>query len=205
MKTLGGDSSTSITLIDRARQFESEAWNRLCYIYGPLVYRWARLVGLQDSDAADIAQDVFLTVSRRIESFDHSRPGASFRGWLKVITRNKIGDWLREQQAVAVANGGSTAHELLYRVPELWDDEPSSDAVADQERGVLLRTLEMIRTEFEPTTWQAFWESTAEERPTDEIAERLGMTRHAVRQAKYRVLRRLRSEIGGETNGTELL
>jgi RNA polymerase sigma-70 factor (ECF subfamily) len=53
----------------------------------------------------------------------------------------------------------------------------------------------MIRAEFEPTTWQAFWIATVEGRTAAEIAASLGITKHAVHQAKYRVLRRLREEM----------
>jgi RNA polymerase sigma-70 factor (ECF subfamily) len=65
------------------------------------------------------------------------------------------------------------------------------------EHGIVARTLALIQTEFEPTTWQSFWIATVEQKTTDEIAAALGITRQAVRQAKYRVLRRLREELDG--------
>jgi RNA polymerase sigma-70 factor (ECF subfamily) len=52
--------------------------------------------------------------------------------------------------------------------------------------------LETIRNEFEGNTWQAFWRTTVENQATSHIADDLGMTRQAVRQARYRVPRRLR-------------
>jgi DNA-directed RNA polymerase specialized sigma24 family protein len=51
-----------------------------------------------------------------------------------------------------------------------------------------------VQAEFEERTWQAFWRATIDEEPTADIAADLGMSAGAVRKAKFRVLRRLRSE-----------
>ena len=196
MPTSEESSSTSISLIERARESDPEAWRRLCVVYGPLVYRWARVVGFQDSDAADLGQEVFRTVASRLESFEKDRPGSTFRGWLKSITRNKIGDHLRRREKYAQPIGGTTAIELWHQIPDELSDGSTSDAPFDAEQVTLHRLLETIRLEFEQSTWQAFWLTTVEDRPTDDVADELGLTRPAVRQAKYRVLRRLRTEIG---------
>lgn len=54
----------------------------------------------------------------------------------------------------------------------------------------------MVRSEFEDRTWQAFWRVAVEGHATAEVAADLGITANAVRQAKSRVLRRLRQELG---------
>jgi RNA polymerase sigma-70 factor (ECF subfamily) len=56
------------------------------------------------------------------------------------------------------------------------------------------RAVELLRTEFEEHTWQAFWQVAIDGRTLAEVAERLGMSVAAVYQAKSRVLRRLRQE-----------
>ena len=193
--------ATSVSLIDRARRLEPEAWRRLCAVYGPLVYRWARVAGLQESDAADVGQEVFRTVAARIEAFDHSGPGATFRGWLRVITRNKIGDAIRKLQGHPAGRGGTTAIQRLHEVPEELPESLSDEPRFDADRALLYRALEAIRAEFEPNTWRAFWQSVVDEQPSDRIAEDLGISRQAVRQAKYRVLQRLRRELGAESAG----
>lgn len=191
-----GDATTSSSLIERARLRDPDAWNRLCLVYGPLVYRWARIVGLQDSDAADIGQEVFATVARRLETFDHYREASTFRGWLKTITRNKIGDHLKRRARREEAAGGSSTRHAWAELPEELSDAPVGAAAFDTERSILHRTLDVIRAEFEPRTWQAFWLSAVEDVTTQDIARQLEMTVKAVRQARYRVLRRLRVEIG---------
>ena len=42
-----------------------------------------------------------------------------------------------------------------------------------------------------------FWRTTVDGRPSPEVAAELGMTKKAVRQAKCRVVRLVREELGG--------
>ena len=139
-------------------------------------------------------QEVFLAVWRGRESFAREQPGQSFRGWLRIIVRNKITDYFRTNTTLVAAK------EPAY----LLDDHPApaeSSMVSGAERRhfrhLLDRALEAIRADFEPGTWQAFQLSALQNRATAEIAHDLGMTPAAVRQAKYKVLRRLRAELGG--------
>ncbi len=190
----GDDPSTSLSMLERVRLNEADAWQRMCRVYGPLVYRWARIAGLQDSDAADVGQDVFRTVFGKISDYDGLRSGATFRGWLRTITRNKVGDFLRRRAYRPVAVGGTTAWQLHEQLPDELSE--ASSPAPDEEQRVLHRTLATLQMEFEPLTWKAFWLSTIETLPAAEIASQLGLSAAAVRQAKYRVLKRLRDEMG---------
>ena len=75
---------------------------------------------------------------------------------------------------------------------------PDSVEQAASFRSLLTRkALELIQPEFEDRTWRAFWRMAVDDRPAAEVAVELEMTPHAVRQAKYRVLHRLREEMDG--------
>ncbi len=80
-------------------------------------------------------------------------------------------------------------------VPD-WIREESASGIKDGAGEVLMRAAEMIRGDFEERTWQAFWLSTVENMPPDEISLRLSMTANAIRQARFRVLARLREFLG---------
>jgi RNA polymerase sigma-70 factor (ECF subfamily) len=54
----------------------------------------------------------------------------------------------------------------------------------------------LIRGDFEDRTWQAFHRAAVEGQPAAALAAELGMSVDAVYQAKARVLRRLREELG---------
>jgi RNA polymerase sigma-70 factor (ECF subfamily) len=59
------------------------------------------------------------------------------------------------------------------------------------------RALELMRTEFEPSVWQACWDHVVAGRSAAEIAARLGIREGTVYSSKSRVLRRLRDELDG--------
>ena len=59
-----------------------------------------------------------------------------------------------------------------------------------------MRALDLVRAEFEGRTWQMFWRSAVDGHAVAAIARDLGASAAAVRQAKSRVLRRLKSELG---------
>lgn len=187
-------SITSLSLLDRARGRDAAAWQRLVALYSPLVASWCRRSGLKAEDASDLVQDVFASVSGRLSVFQRDGTGGTFRGWLRVITRNKISDHFRRRSEEPDAAGGSTARMRLEQIagPDFDDSEADQDEVA----GVFSRALESVRNEFEQKTWQAFWLTAVENRPPVDVAASLEMTAGAVRQAKYKILRRLRAELG---------
>jgi RNA polymerase sigma-70 factor (ECF subfamily) len=60
---------------------------------------------------------------------------------------------------------------------------------------VFRRAPAAIREEFAPRQWQVFWRTSIDNQTAPAVADELGMTAGAVRQAKARVLRRLREEL----------
>lgn len=192
----GTFDSTSSSLLDRVRARDAEAWRRLAELYGPVVYEWCRQSQLDAHDSADVAQEVFQAVAGAIDAFRRDRPTDTFRGWLWTITRNKIRDHFRRLAAGSPAEGGTDARRLLESIP----DDPTTDEadpVAQATRRISRRALELIRCEFEEQTWQAFWGVVVGGRAAGDVAADLGMSQGAVRQAKYRVLQRLRREMAG--------
>jgi RNA polymerase sigma-70 factor (ECF subfamily) len=186
--------STSTSLLRRVQQGDADAWRRLARLYSPLVYRWARRCGLQPNDAADIVQEVFTSVARNIDTFRHDLPESSFRGWLWTIARNQVRLFFRRDRDRVQAVGGSDARHFIEQQPDILDrdGEPSG---FNSHASLVHRALGVIRGDFQPQTWQAFWRMVVEDRTAPEVAEQLGMTPAAVRQAKYRVLCRLHDEL----------
>ncbi|MFO0937184.1 MAG: sigma-70 family RNA polymerase sigma factor [Gemmataceae bacterium] len=184
---------TSPSLLDRARNHDSVAWSRIVNLYSPLVFHWCRQSGFDSHDAADLMQEVFHAVSRSLVQFDRVKAGA-FRAWLWTITRNKIRDLARK--SIPVAEGGSHA---LTRMREIPDAEPLPDdnsLSGERKASLLIRALELVRNDFQPVTWKAFEAVIIQQRPAAEVAKSLNISLGAVYQARARVLRRLRDELG---------
>lgn len=196
MQLADRSESTSHSLLARVLQRDAQAWERFAALYTPLVYSWARRGGLQESDAADIVQDVFRTVFGRLGSFQKDGQQSRFCGWLWAITRNRVRLFYRQRAPQAQAAGGTDAAIALAQLPDLWqrEEEPST---ADEQQALLRRALLLVQADFSGETWQAFWRLAVEGHGTAEIAADLGLSASAVRQAKYRVLCRLRDELAG--------
>ncbi len=185
---------TPLSLLERARTNDADAWRRLVELYRPLVLFWCARARVDPTDAEDIAQGVLVAAAAGLERFRHDRPGDTFRGWLRAITRNQVLLHVRRNLGRPQAEGGSDAWQSLQAVA----DTLAIDAADEQaEVGQLYRrAVEQVRGEFEERTWQAFWLTTIEGRLPGALVDLLGMTPAAIRQAKSRVLRRLKQEMG---------
>jgi RNA polymerase sigma-70 factor, ECF subfamily len=213
-------TSTSRSLLRRLREDEPAAWERLTALYAPLVYHWCRRMGLPEQDMPDVFQQVFQSVAQHIEGFQKDRPRDTFRGWLRVITRNKVRDHFRRTARQPQAAGGTDAQIYFSQVTDPFADDADSadlDAALDgagaaeaasfgteagsfrhveEYRQLLHGAMQLIREHVHPQTWQAFWKVVVEGKTPDEAGDELGMRPGAVRVAKSRVLSRLRAELG---------
>lgn len=183
--------STASSLLRRAKDHEQHAWAMLVQIYGPLVYYWCRKAALQQADAADVVQEVFQGVSANLKSFERSSVGG-FRGWLRVITRNKLADFVRRLKKQPPGVGGTTAHQELQLSADPVTDLAGESATNRAEHELLHQALEMLRMEIKETTWRAFWLTTVANCEPVAVATQLGIGVASVYQSKSRALKRLR-------------
>jgi RNA polymerase sigma-70 factor (ECF subfamily) len=182
--------TTSPTLLNQLRQpNQPDAWDRFVHLYTPLLIVWARRQGFQETDAEDLAQEVLVRLLHLLPTYERG-PGQSFRGWLARVTRNQCQDFRRRRatRALPAADGLSGVD----------DRTPGSDLEETEYRQRLVsRGLELIRPDFEETTWAAFTGVMVDRRPAAEVAAGLGMSENAVYLARHRVLTRLRQELDG--------
>jgi RNA polymerase sigma-70 factor (ECF subfamily) len=184
-----GVHTTSASLLERLHQpDDQDAWGRFVNLYTPLLYFWACRLGLQQSDASDLVQDVFTLLVEKLPEFAYD-PQKSFRNWLRTVLRNKWHEWRRRKLPSAAGD------VRLSGLASPDDTDLISDAEFQQH--LTLRALQLMQSEFRPSTWKACWEQVVQGRPADAVAAELGMTVNAAYLAKGRVLRRLRQELDG--------
>ncbi|HEY1376470.1 MAG TPA: sigma-70 family RNA polymerase sigma factor, partial [Gemmataceae bacterium] len=151
----GSQQPTSLTLLDRLRANDGDAWHTMVRLYGPLVHHWCARGGVRGADGEDVAQEVFRAAALGMDTFRRDRPGDSFRGWLRGITRNMVLLHFRRGGKHPPAAGGTDAHRRLQAVPA--DDHDADEDPAEELDGLRRRALDLVRGEFEDRTWQAFW------------------------------------------------
>ena len=185
--------SISTSLLDRVKARDAEAWRRLTDIFGPAVYHWARHAGLQEADAENIIQDVFVAVATKIDGF---QPTAAGRQFPRLAVHDRPQQDSRSFPPSRRSGGSRRWNHRAPAPPVACPSQPkprpSSSTLQSAEQLAVRRAVESIRGDFQDHTWQAFWLTTVEDKPPKDVAEQLGMTLAAVQQAKYRVKQRLR-------------
>ena len=182
---------TPVSLLDQVRNLADEAaWKRFVQLYTPLLYHWARRLGLKAPDAADLVQDVFAVLVRKLPTFRYD-PHKSFRGWLRIVALNKRRDNCRVRLLSPKEENNGAAAERT------GPDDAIAFEEADYHKYLSIRALKLMQAEFRPTTWKACWEHVVAGRAAAEVAAQLGITVNAVYLAKSHVLARLRQEMAG--------
>jgi RNA polymerase sigma-70 factor (ECF subfamily) len=90
------------------------------------------------------------------------------------------------------ASGGTASFQRLNQQPAkadaLWFD-------LEWQRETLRWVARQVRSEFEPNTWDAFWETAIEEVSAQDVAKRIGKSVGAVYIARSRVMQRIKQKI----------
>ncbi len=83
---------TRRSLLTRLRREDDHAgWQEFFDSYWRLLYGVARKAGLNDAEAQDAVQDCVITVSRQMPKFRYEPERCSFKGWLLMILRQRVG------------------------------------------------------------------------------------------------------------------
>jgi RNA polymerase sigma-70 factor (ECF subfamily) len=181
--------TTSPSLLEQVRRPDDlQAWRRFVELYTPLLFHWARRVGLREPDAADLVQDVFVLLVKKLPDFQYDR-NKSFRAWLRTITLNRWRTVCR--RALPPTPAGNAVEEL----PDPASDEQFWEV--DYRRELSARAMRIMRRDFDDATWQAFWGCVVDGRSAPDVGRSLGLSAGAVRAARFRVLCRLRCELQG--------
>ena len=192
-----GDLRTSGTLLLRLRQLDDrEAWGEFVEQYTPRIFAWCRRYRLQDSDAADVTQEVLGKLVKAIRTFDYDVSRGSFRGWLKTVTNNAVRDFLEDLVRPGRGSGDTQIGGLLaaLQAPDAIQDLTAS-LEEEAERELLREAEARVQMRVQPNTWEAYRLTALKNVAASDAAAELGMPVSEVYVAKSRVLKMLREEV----------
>jgi RNA polymerase sigma-70 factor (ECF subfamily) len=130
----------------------------------------------------DIAQESFLIAWKKRDSFDTSR---DFGNWVRGIARNVV---LRKR-----VKDEQGAHVMNMKLSEILAEQSEGDEERDPETTLeLVKALDDCVAQLPPKTGALLRERYETNATASQLAERLGTTADAVRQAFVRLRRRLR-------------
>jgi RNA polymerase sigma-70 factor (ECF subfamily) len=182
---------TSASLLERLRAApHGDGWPRFVTLYTPLLLAWARRAGVPDADTPDLIQDVFTLLWQKLPEFRYDPQRGRFRGWLRTVTLNR---WRELARRRAIPTAGDNG------LSDLPTPESESEAFWEEEYRARLvgRAVAILKADFQPATWQAFWRVVVDGQSAGAAAAELGLTVGAVHAARFRVLARLRQELAG--------
>ncbi|MEZ6123574.1 MAG: sigma-70 family RNA polymerase sigma factor [Planctomycetaceae bacterium] len=188
---------TRRTLLSRVRDISDvEAWQEFVRDYGPQILRWCQRQGLQESDCADVVQDVLTRLVIAMRSFDYEPGKGRFRGWLKTVTQNAIRDFVRHHQRAGIGSGDSAVSRLLHAVSDPSTVDGLSDALEKQAEIELLREAEArVRLRVKPTNWKAWYLTVRDQQSAPQAAAELNIAVTDVYVARSRISRMITEEV----------
>lgn len=185
---------TSKSLLLRIRDPQNQAdWDRFVAVYKPVVRGWCKGAYLQDSDAEDVTQQVFVSVLLAVRrGFEYQPEKGRFRGWLFTVTKNEIHQFVNRKDRWIQGAGGGQSDAVLE-----WIESPQYTSMTTDlfMSGVLESALQAVRPDFNDAVWQGFWRAWKEEADPAEVAREVGRKVGWVYKAKHDVTKRLAAEI----------
>lgn len=170
---------------------DAAAWQEFAAIYEPLVYRFARRRGLQDADARELVQNVFVAVARAVSNWRPDPNRGKFRTWLFRIARNQLINLVSKRRDVK----GSGRSSALLSLQQIVDRNSDQEMELDYRRELFRAAAIVVRKQFQASTWQAFWKTTIDGMSIEDAVAELGMSACSIYIARSRVVHRLRETI----------
>ena len=197
---VSSSSSVSATfLVWRVKTGDRQAWDDLVERYAPLIWSICRRYRLNDTDAEDVGQRVWLHLVTHVGTI---RDPAALPGWLVTTTR---------RECVRVLRSASREHQG-ERVLDLETIAAETDGTAEQEMLAAERhaALREALTSL-PPAWQQLMAMLTADPPVPyaEISSRLDIAIGSIGPTRARCLDRIRrhpaiarlADIGGGAEG----
>ena len=196
---------TNHSLVARVKDLgDGASWIEFMGIYQPVVFRMAKRRGLQDADAHDVMQQVFISVAGAIQRWQPDEKRPPFRAWLTTIAGNAITKALTRRPRDR-ASGSTSVFELIKAQPE---SDAHSQAALEMQMELKKETFrwaaQKVRGDFSQSTWDAFWRTSVLNESVAAVAESTNLKAGAIYVARHRVLARIKEEVAGISQQWEL-
>jgi len=184
---------TRHSLIVRLKDQRNDvAWTEFVCAYEPFLLRLVRKHGTPDRHAADVTQQLLLTIAKSVDRWHPDGKVASFRRWLGCVARHVVIKFMTRERKQITGRGGS---EFLIQLEGITDDSIDAEQVRQYQQELILWAAELVRGEFRENSWRAFWETEIEGRSVADVSRELGVSTGSVYMSRSRVFARIRHRI----------
>ena len=214
--------ATRQSLLTRLRDAgDQTGWREFFDTYWKLLYRVALKSGLTEPEAQDAVQETIITVAQQMPQFRYEPKRCSFKGWLLLLTRQRIAHQFRKRKkpgaeanrvhagAVSRGSGGRAAIQASHdEGPATVDYLPDTGGLgfdsiwnAEWESHLFAAALEQVKRQVSDRQFQIFDLYVLQNWSVREVARTLRVSVAQVYLSKHRVgalfkkvLRRLEAE-----------
>ncbi len=192
--------NTRWSLISRIKDLEDhDSWQDFFDTYWRLIYGVAVRAGLRDTEAQEVVQNTVIYVSSHIGDFKTDSESGSFKAWLLMVTRWKIGDQHKKRkanrEAANVLPDGESKTNLMAGLPDL--SRSALDELWDVEwaKNLTELALERLKSKVKARHYQVFTLLTLEEMSPREVAKTLEISIGQIYLIRHRLTRLLKEEL----------
>jgi len=175
-------------LIARIREGETAAFEKLMRRYNQRVFRAARSVLRDDTEAQDVVQETFVRAFRHLNEFEER---SSVGTWLTRIAINEALTRLRRLRFFGTLESERNEQEGGFKSVESNQPGPEDQASSRELRSVLVSAIDSLSEEFRTV----FMLREVEGLSTVETAEILQVSAEAVRVRFHRARKALRQQV----------
>lgn len=190
-------NDSELALIDRLRAQDASVLEALMERHAPRVFRVAFGITRSHADAEEVVQDVFLTLFRKIHTFEGR---AALGSWIYRVTTNAALQKRRGQRAArevvlepplpAFNADGRRAGDPASRGAD-WSRTPEADLLSQEMRGILSKAMDGLPDQYRAVLVLRDIEGLSNE----EVAQVVGDTVPAVKSRLHRARMALREEL----------
>ena len=169
-------------LVSRVRAGDRQAWDDLVERYAPLIWSICRRYRLNDTDAEDVGQRVWLHLVTHVGTI---RDPAALPGWLVTTTRRECVRVLRSASREQQAEHGLDLETIAAET----DGTAEQEMLAAERHAALREALTSL-----PPAWQQLMAMLTADPPVPyaEISSRLGIAVGSIGPTRARCLDRIR-------------
>jgi RNA polymerase sigma-70 factor (ECF subfamily) len=182
-------TDTRVSVIVGVCRQDPERWREFDAIYRPMLLAYLHKRHLEDFEATDVVQDIYVKLLNGITTYDRSR--CKFRTWLFSLAHNTLIDRARRRAAYEKAVDRWVVNVLRatpsdsLRMAEEW--------VKIHREKILEHALKTVRARTSSKSWACFEQRLIRNRPAAEIAAELALEPNVVYVYSSRVLKRVRA------------
>lgn len=191
------DAPSEAVLVERLREGDAFALEALMERYASRVFRVARGIARTDADAEEVVQDVFLTLARKIESFEGR---AQLSTWIYRVATNaallkRRGKRVQlevslEEHLPTFKEDGHRDGPRVYLLAD-WSRTPEAELLDGEARNVLARAIDQLSDTYRAVLILR----DVEELSNEETARILGESVGSIKSRLHRARMALREQL----------